>query len=85
MEKRQTAENTNKESFFCIFEHSSLPTLLIKQNKNNWARNYMWHSHYFMAFLLFFHYFVQLEQERCPKTEGKGPKRLVILKNDHFS
>ena len=35
---------------FHSFEHVSLPTLLMKQNKNNWARNCMWHTCYFGQF-----------------------------------
>ena len=37
----QTAKNTKKIIIFHNFDHSSLPVSLIKQNKNNWARNYM--------------------------------------------
>ena len=33
---------------FHNFEYSPLPTFLIKQNKNDWTCNYMWHSYYFV-------------------------------------
>ena len=33
-----------------MFEHSSLPLSIIKQDKNNWARNCMWHYYHFMLF-----------------------------------
>ena len=35
---------------FHDFEHSFLPTPLIKQNKNNWKRNFIWHYYYFVQF-----------------------------------
>ena len=35
---------------FDNFEHSSLSTSIVKQNKNNWARNYMLHSYDFVQF-----------------------------------
>ena len=31
-------------------EHTSLPTSLLKQNKNNWALNHMWPSYSFVQF-----------------------------------
>ena len=35
---------------FHNFEHSSLPILFMKQNKDNWERNYMKHFYNFMQF-----------------------------------
>ena len=37
-------------NIFHNFERSSLPISIIKQNKNNWERNCMWHSYRFMQF-----------------------------------
>ena len=31
-----------------MFEYSAIPIKIIKQNKNNWSLNYMWHSYNFM-------------------------------------
>ena len=39
-----------KKIFFRNFEYSSLATLVIKQNKNNWARKYMRYLFYFIQF-----------------------------------
>ena len=49
-EKGLTRLKTLKKIIFHNFEHSSLSTSLRKQKKNNWARNYMWHSLYFVHF-----------------------------------
>ena len=35
---------------FHNFEHSFLPTLLKKQKKSKWARNYMWDFYDFVQF-----------------------------------
>ena len=46
----KTAKNAKKTIIFHKFEHSFLPVLIIKQNKNNWAHNYMQHLFYFVQF-----------------------------------
>ena len=46
-EQTVMAENTINWPFFILFEHSSIPTKITKQNKNNCACNYMWHSYHF--------------------------------------
>ena len=61
---------------FRNFEHSSLPTSLIKQKKRNWARNYMWDFYDFM--IMIFHSLTY------PKTWGRGPKRLKNTWNWSF-
>ena len=35
---------------FQMFQHSSMPTKITKQSKNNWACKYLWHSYHFMQF-----------------------------------
>ena len=43
----------------------------------------MWHSYYFMALLLLFYYFVQLEQKpfvNPPKNLGKGTQTTENIK-----
>ena len=47
--RTQMAKNPEK-MIFHNHKHSSLPTSLIKGNKNNWARNYIWHLFYFVQF-----------------------------------
>ena len=39
-----------KNYHFHNFEHSSLPISIIKQNKNDLARNFMWHFYHVMKF-----------------------------------
>ena len=56
---------------FHSFEHFSLPTFLMKQNKKNWARN---------GTLIIFPSLNISYSLTCPKTWGKRPKRLKILK-----
>ena len=34
-----------KRTIFHIFEHSSIPPKITKQNKNNWERKERWHSY----------------------------------------
>ena len=38
-------------TIFHNFEHFYFPALIAKQNKSNWARNYIWHPYHFIKFL----------------------------------
>ena len=72
----QTAKITKKWSFH-NFEHSSLTISLIKQNKNNWARNYMWRSYHFVQ--LWHKPFLNL-----PKNLGKRTQTVKTTKKWSF-
>ena len=48
--KHPNGQKHEKMIIFHKSEHSSLPISIIKPNKNNWARNYMYHSYHFMQF-----------------------------------
>ena len=55
-----------------------ISTKITKQNKNNWTRNFMWHSYYFMQF----QYNPLLN---LPKILGKRTRWIKKSKNDHVS
>ena len=62
-----TAENTYNWPFFILFEDSSMPTNITKQNKINQARNCMWHSYYFMQ--LWYKLLLDLHKNLGKKTQ----------------
>ena len=69
-EPAQKFEETDRNGqknlpFLILFEHTSMPTKITIQSKNNLTRNYMWHSYHFMK--LWYKPLISL-----PKNLGEG-------------
>ena len=65
---------------FHYFEHSTLSIWIIKQNKNNWARDCIKHSYNFMQF--WYRPLINLPKNMGEKTKtDKNILKIIIKQN----